>query len=166
MCWGTSHSFTHIPFCFAEQKKKYICSASILRRPIISALNWPHMLRKLLNREAEKHLSFAEMQIHPNTPLAPFQTGSILCVTSPMAKNHPHCRQTTAQLSYYRAKQNLYTHSSFKASQYQQKTLSFTGYRHFLKIFSFSTENGKRDKWRKEAKHLDKVIQGAFRKKA
>lgn len=103
----------------------------------------------------------------PKHTSGPLQTGGILCVTLSMAMMHPHCRQTAAQLSYYRAKQNLYTHSSSKASQYQQKKLSFTRYRHFLniKLFSFSTENGKCDKSRKEAKHLDKVIQGAFRKK-
>ena len=31
-----------------------------------------------LNREEEKYISSAEMQIHPNTPLAQMQTGGIL----------------------------------------------------------------------------------------
>lgn len=165
-CWGKSHSFTHTPFCFAEQKEKHICSASILRRPITSALNWPHT-EDVTQQRSRKISLLCRNASTPKHISVPLQTGGILCVTLPMAKIHPHCRQAAAQLSYYRAKQNLYTHSSSKASQYQQKKLSFRGYRHFpnITLFSFSTENGKYDKSRKAAKHLDKVIQGAFRKK-
>lgn len=44
ICWGESHSFTHISFCSAGQKGKCIFSACILRRLSISALNWLHTL--------------------------------------------------------------------------------------------------------------------------
>lgn len=63
----------------------------------------------LLNREAEKHLSFAEMQIYPNTPLASLQTGGILCVTCPWLR-FTHIADKPLHNSVITELNRIYTH--------------------------------------------------------
>lgn len=61
----------------------------------------------------------------------------------------------------------IHTRSSSEVSQYKQKKLSLTEYKHFLntKLSSLTTEKGKCHKSRKEVKQLDKVMQEAWGEK-